>query len=130
MEPTLRADRIAGTLFFVPAVLVGAIWYIYLFSSSPPNRPLLDSALGQLRYTFAPEQSERWWFAWLLALPVFCVALGLAYLFRGAESKRGAIAMFVLSLALAVASFALSDWGLAIFVALPSIWGFRCVRGA
>lgn len=130
MGSTFRADRIAGALFLVPVVLVTAIWYIYLFVSPPPNQPLLDSALGQLRYTFAPEQPDRFWFAWLIALPVFCVALSLAYLFRGAESKRGAIALFSMSLALAVASFALTNWGLAIFVALPSIWGFRRVRGA
>jgi len=29
---------------------------------------------------------------------------------------------------LAVATFVLNDWGLAVFVALPAVWGYRAIH--
>jgi hypothetical protein len=120
---------IAGSLFVLAAVLAGAIWFALLFVAMPPGQSALESALGQLRYTFSSANEQRWWFAWLAALPVACGLLAVAYLLNASRSKIGGIVLLSISVALAVASFALNDWSLAIFVALPTIWGYRCVHG-
>ena len=41
-----------------------------------------------------------------------------------------AITLFILAAALGASSFVLFDWSLAFWVALPSYWGFLCVRQA
>lgn len=123
----MRTDPqgIAGVLFLLAAVLAGAVWYIYLFVAAPPNLPVLQSAVGLLQYTFSIENPERLWFAWMAALPFLCVALGVAYLKNGARTRRGWLILLCASVTLAIASFAFSDWGLAAFVALPILWGYR-----
>lgn len=111
------------------AVLAGAIWFALLFVAMPPGQSVLDSALGQLRYTFSSANEQRWWFAWLAALPVACGLLAVAYLLNASRSRTGGIVLLSVSVALAIASFAFNDWTLAVFVALPIIWGYRCVHG-
>ena len=117
---------IAGSLFVVAAVLVGAVWFILLFVAMPPGQSALEAALGQLRYAFSSSNEQRWWFAWLAALPVACGLLAVAYFLNVARSKAGAGVLLGISIALAIAAFALNDWSLAVFVALPIIWGYRC----
>jgi len=124
-----RPDKIAGFLFMVAGVLVSAIWYIYLFAAPDTTRTLMKSVVEQLQYTFSPEHSDRWWFMWLVALPILCFAIGSAYLLNVARSRRGAVPLLTLSVVLAASSFVLNDWALALFVALPILWGSRCVRG-
>lgn len=118
---------IAGSLFLLAAVLAGAIWFVLLFVAMPPGQSALDSALGQLRYAFSSANEQRWWFMWLAALPVACGLLAAAYLLNASQSRTGGIVLLSVSVALAIASFALNDWSLAVFVALPIIWGYRCI---
>jgi len=119
---------VAGWLFVLAAVLGGGIWFIYLFVAMPDNQSIWASVVGQLQHTFSDENPQIWWFTWLAALPVLCVALGLAYLLNGARTRKGGMALFGISVVLAIASFALNDWSLAIFVALPTVWGYRAVH--
>jgi hypothetical protein len=119
---------IAGWLFVNAALLVSGIWFMYLFVAMPTNQSIWASVVGQLQHTFSDENPQAWWFAWLAALPVICVALALAYLLNGPLTRRARLALFLISLALGIATFALNDWGLAIFVALPAIWGYRAIH--
>ena len=119
----------AGLLFLLAAGFAGTIWFIYLFVATPSGHSFLDSVLGQLQFTFSVENKERWWFAWMAALPIACGLLGAAYLFNVPRFKPVGIVLLGLSIALAIASFTLNDWSLAIFVALPIAWAYRCVNG-
>lgn len=119
----------AGLLFLVPVVFVGAWWSIYLFAGVPSDKSILESAWGQLQYTFSPENERRWLFVWMAVLPVASVLLAGAYLLNVSRSKPGGMLLLGMSVALAVASFALNDFSLAVFVALPIYWGYRCVHG-
>src|SRR5258706_12537241 len=121
----LAPQAITGILFLLAAVLAGAVWYIYLFAAVPPNLSVLQSATGLLQYTFSSENPQRLWFAWMAALPLLCVALGLAYLMNGARTRKGWFILLSASVLLAIASFVLNDWGLAVFVALPIFWRYR-----
>ena len=113
----------------LPAVLAGAIWFLILFAAMPPGHSVLDAALGQLSFTLSSANEHRWWFAWLVALPVACGLLAAAYLLNVSRSRIGGIALLSISVALAIASFALNHWSLAVLVALPAVWGYRCVYG-
>jgi len=130
MQLNLRSEQIAGLLSFLAAVLAGVAWYVYLFVASPSERPLAKSALGQLAYSFAPENADRWWFMWLAALPLALTVVGAAYLSRLARTQAVAMLLVAALVILAGSAFYLTNWSLALFVALPIIWGWRCVRGA
>src|SRR6266446_6583330 len=121
----LTPQVITGYLFLLAAVLAGAIWYIYLFVAVPTHISLSQSAIDLLRYTFSAENPQRLWFAWMAALPILCALLGAAYLMNGARTRKGWFILLSASVLLALASFALNDWGLAVFVALPILWGYR-----
>jgi hypothetical protein len=128
MNLRLAPHAIAGWLLFVPAVAVFGIWYIYLFVATPDNLTLWDSLGGQLRYTFSDENPQLWWFTWLVALPIACVLLGIAYLRNLAKVRSLGIALLCCVIALAIATFALNNIGLAIFVAVPALWGYRALH--
>jgi hypothetical protein len=130
MQLNLRSDQIAGLLSFLAALLAGVAWYIYLFVASPPERPLAESVRGQLAYSFAPENADRWWFIWFAALPLALTVVGAAYLSRLARNQAVAMLLLAVLIILAGSSFLLTNWSLAIFVALPIFWGWRSVRGA
>jgi hypothetical protein len=130
MRLSLRPDQIAGLLSLLAAVLAGTIWYIYLFVANPPGLPLPGVVLSQLTYTFSPENADRWWFIWLAALPFALAAVGAAYLCRLARTRTVAMLLLAVLVILAASALWLTDWSLAIFVALPIGWGWRCVHGA
>jgi hypothetical protein len=121
----LAPQAITGVLFLLAAVLAGAVWYIYLFVAVPPNLSVFQSATGLLQFTFSSENPQRLWFAWMAALPLLCIVLGVAYLMNGARTRKGWLILLSASVLLAIASFILNDWGLAAFVALPILWGYR-----
>jgi hypothetical protein len=101
---------------------------MYLFAATPTNQSAWASAAGQLRHTFSDENPQAWWFAWLGVLPVICLVLALAYLLNVARTRNARLALFLVSVALGGASFVLNDWGLAVFVAVPAIWGYRAIH--
>jgi hypothetical protein len=128
MRPKLAPHAIAGWLYLVPVALVAGIWFIYLFVAMPENQTAWQSVIGQLRHTFSDANPQAWWFAWMIALPVACAVLALVYL-RGALRSRGSrTTLFACAVALGIATFALNDLGLAIFVALPILWGYRAIH--
>jgi hypothetical protein len=111
----------------VPAILVAGIWYIYLFVAMPENQTVWQSVVGQLRHTFSDENPQAWWFVWLVALPVSCIVLSIAYLLNAARTRTSRLSLFVAAIALVIATFVLNDWDLALFVALPALWGYRAI---
>jgi hypothetical protein len=128
MRLQLSAHATAGTLFLLAASFPAGIWFIYLFVAMPYPNSAFDSAMSQLQYTFSPENGDRLWFAWLAALPFACIALGVAYLLNVSRSRPAALIMLATSGALAVATFVLTAWPLALLVALPMAWGYRCLH--
>jgi hypothetical protein len=130
MIARIAPHQIAGWLLLLPAVACIAIWYVYLFVSPPSGLSALDGALGQLRYTFSEENSHAWWwFGWLIALPVACTCLALAYLQNVSRTRTGSIALFSMVVALALAAVLLTHFSMAFLIAGPAFWGYRAIRG-
>jgi hypothetical protein len=130
MQLQLRSEQIAGLLSLLAALLAGVAWYIYLFVATPSERPLADSVHAQLASSFALENADRWWFIWFAALPLALTVVGAAYLSHLARNQAVAMLLLAVLVILAGSSFYLTTWSLAVFVALPIFWGWRCVRGA
>jgi hypothetical protein len=128
MKPSLAPNKIAGWLYFVPALIVGGIWYIYLFVATPAHLTVWQSVVGQMQYTFSDENPQAWWFAWLIALPAACVVLGVLYLFNVASARPVRIGLFAFAIALAGATFVLNDWPVGVAVAIPAYWGYRAIH--
>ena len=128
MSLRLAPHVVAGWLLLVPVVAVLGIWFIYLFVAMPGNQTVWQSAVGQLQHTFSGENPQAWWFAWLVALPVLCIALAVAYLLNLARSRAGGISLFAGTVALAVATLLFTNWALAVFVAVPALWGYRAIH--
>lgn len=122
--------QIAGLLSLLAAVLLLAIWYILLFVATPSNISAAQSAVDSLRYLLSAENPSRSWFVWLAVAPFVSIALAFAYLSGLARLKVPATTLFVLSVALGLLGIYYFTWSLALFVALPSYWGFICVRNA
>jgi len=128
MRFRLSANVTAGILFLLAASLPVGIWVVYLFVAMPNPSSPIDSAIAELRYTFSAERDDRLWFAWLAALPFACAALGVAYLLNASRSRATAVAMLSLSGLLAAVTFFATAWPLGVFVALPMVWGYRCIE--
>jgi|SRR5271165_2647067 len=128
MQVRLLSEQIAGLLSFLAALLAGVAWYAYVFVASPPGRPPADSLYAQLASSFARESADRWWSIWAAALPLALTVVGAAYLSHLARNQAMAVLLLVILVILAGSSFYLTTWLLAIFVALPIVWGWRCVR--
>jgi hypothetical protein len=122
--------KIAGLLSLLAALLVLGMWYIFLFVATPSNISATNAAVGTLEYVLSSENPYRVYFVWLLVAPVIAIALGVAYLWGPPRSKGVATTMFVLSLALGLSAFYFANWSLGLFIALPSYWGFICIRNA
>jgi hypothetical protein len=119
-------DKIAGLLFIVATLLISASWCIVLFFDTPPDMSPAESAIHSLEEMFAQGNPSRLWFVWFAFLPLACTVLGLAYLLDLARARTGAMVLFVLSVGLAATAFLFTQWALALCVALPCYWGFRC----
>lgn len=128
MKTRVTPNVVAGLLFLFAAVFAGGVWFIFLFAAMPTDSTVMDSVMGLLQYTFSSENPERWWFAWLASLPVLCGVLGTAYLLNVARNRKGRLILLSISIVVAIASFALNDLVLAMFVALPILWGYRALR--
>ena len=123
-------SRIAGLLSLLAALLVLVVWYILLFVAQPAGVSAIESAAATARYVLFEEPSSRPWFIWLAIVPIVSIVIGVCYLLGVARTKGFAITLFILAAALGASSFVLLDWSLALWVALPSYWGFICVRQA
>jgi len=130
MQRQLRSEQIAGLLSLLAALLAGVAWYISLFVATPSQRLLGDSVFGKLATSFALENADRWWFMWFASLPLVLTVVGAAYLSHLARNQAVAFLLVAVLVILAGSSFYLTNWSLALFVALPIFWGWRCVRGA
>ena len=128
MKLRLAPHVIAGSLFVVPALLVAGIWYVYLFVAIPDNFTVWESVKGQLQWTFSNENPQFWMFVWLAALPGLCILMSVAYLSNVLNSRNGRVGLFSAAVALAIASFATVSWDFSLFVALPSLWGYRAIH--
>ena len=119
-------DKVAGLLFLLATFLILTIWIQLLFLTPVPDSSATDSASHAIEQMFSPENPSRLWFVWLAFLPLACAALGTAYLLNLAKNKIGAMVLFILSVGLGTTAFVFTQWPLALFVALPGYWGFRC----
>jgi hypothetical protein len=120
----------AGLLSLLAAVLLLAIWYILLFVATPDNISVAQSAVESLRYLLSAENPSRSWFVWLAVAPFVSITLAVAYLSGLARLKAPATMLLVLTVALGLLGVYYFTWSLALFVALPSYWGYLCVRNA
>ena len=125
MSTRVHPGTVAGLLSLLAALLVGSIWYIYLFVARERAAPF--EALG---YAFSPSNEARWWFIYLALLCLCSAAVGIAYLLNAGRCRSGALLLLAMVVALGISAFALVNWWLALFVALPAIWGYRCIHVA
>jgi len=91
MKLGLAPRVIAGWLFVVPVLLVGGFWYIHLFVAIPKSMTVWGYVKDQMHYTFSGANPNLWMFEWLVALPVLCMLMSVAYLSNAARSRAGAI---------------------------------------
>jgi hypothetical protein len=129
VQLNLRSEQVAGFLCLLAAALAGVAWYTYLFVADPSERPFAQTALGQFAYTFSPDSADRWWFRWLAATPLALTVIGAAYLSRLARTQAVAILLLAALVVLTAFTLYVANWYLAVFVALPIVWAWRCVRG-
>jgi len=129
MQLNLRSEQIAGFLCLLAAALAGVAWYVYLFLADPSERPLAETALGHFAYTFSPDNADRWWFRWLAAIPIALTAIGAAFLSGIARTQAVAILLVAALVVLTAFTLYVANWYLAVFIALPVVWAWRCVRG-
>jgi hypothetical protein len=128
MKTRVAPSVIAGFLFLLAAVFAGGVWCVFLFAAMPTDRSVVDSVMSLLQYTFSSANPGRWWFTWLASLPILCGALGAAYLLNVAHTRKGGLILLCVSIVVAIGSFAFNDWVLAMFVALPILWGYRALH--
>ena len=121
----MSPDRIAGAFLLVPSVLVVAIWWIFLFY---PDYPPLSKVIEMFLFSLGTDNPEYIWFRSLALLPISCLLLAAAYFLGVARGRVGAITLLVISTAVATSAAVFIAWPFALFLALPIIVGYKCVR--
>jgi len=111
------------------AILFAGIWYIYLFVAPLPGMTAFESAGESLKYSFSPENGLRDRFIWLALLPAACIGMAVAYLVNLSATRAGAAGLLIATVVLAILTLVLADPALAVFVGLPALWGYMCLRG-
>ena len=129
MNIRLAPHVVAGWLFGLAALTFVPFWYIALFVAIPGNFTVWEFVKDELHYFFSSANPNFWMYVWLVALPVLCVLMSVAYLSKVTRTKKIRILLFGAGVLLAIGAFALPtkiDFGF--FVALPSLWGFLAIR--
>jgi hypothetical protein len=129
LERLRSPDKIAGLLYLLAALLLLTIWVQLLLAPSP-DAAASGSLARSLEQMFSPHNPAQLRFVWLAFLPLACVTLGAAYLLNLARARPGSMVLFILSVGLGTAAFVFTQWPLALCVALPCYWGFRCAYPA
>ncbi|MBV8380812.1 MAG: hypothetical protein JO369_08650 [Paucibacter sp.] len=108
-----RPNVIVAVLYALPAIAALGVWYTLLFVADGPATPR-----GILEYVLA-DAPEHSWFYWLLTAPALWTALAAAYLTSLAAKRLGAITLFCIGGALAVAAWITLAFEVALFASLP-----------
>jgi hypothetical protein len=115
----LSPETSAGIAYVVPDLAVAAIWGVLLFVGNTPQTGRVDT--GFLYYALF-ELPERWFYWWLIALPVACLVLAAAYFTAVARRKVGSVTLCAAGLVLAAATWFTLDWTIALFATLPLLF--------
>jgi hypothetical protein len=121
---------VAGSLFLLNVSLYFGIWYIYLFTYQPACNSIWEEAYGSFVYAISDENLYRSIFIWMLIAPVSCCVLAAAYFSRYAYSRNGALALFIASITLGLATLVFKGGPFVIFIAMPIFFGWRCFAQA
>ena len=117
------SNRKAAALYVLPVLAVLGIWYVLLFTANT------SGTTPRSTFIFVLTEGPRpLWFAWLLLLPLLCCALAAAYLSSAIRNRKGALSLFASGLALAAGAWATVAPEVALFVTLPLLYGFQCIK--
>lgn len=119
----LTANNTAAVLYLLAALATLGVWYVLLYMNNSPGANPTDN----LRY-FLNEPPSQAVFWRLLALPVLCMALAAAYSSKWSQTRRGAIGLFGVGLALALASWWSAPLPVAGLVSIALWYGFVVLR--
>jgi ABC-type Na+ efflux pump permease subunit len=110
-------SKIAGTLSFLGALALIAIWLVFLFAARPDCLDSFQLAIASAKYALSPSESGSWLFVFTLASIFTCFAAGLILFF----GKQKNIAMYLIATHAVVAMF-IYTWSLVLAIALPLIY--------
>lgn len=119
--PIPRPSTLASLSYLVAATIPAGAWAIMLFAVAPENMSVSQAVAEQLRYTFAAENPERWWFISLALAPAILLLLSLSYV--GGAPRKPAVSRFLLALGALVTLASIGLWP-SVFV--PAAVGVCC----
>jgi cytochrome bd-type quinol oxidase subunit 2 len=95
-----RPSTLASLSYFVAAAIPVGAWAIMLLVATPEGLSVSQAVVEQLQYTFAADNSDRWWFiTWALA-PVVLLLLSASYV--GGPPRRLGVSWVLLTIGAAV----------------------------
>jgi hypothetical protein len=119
------ANKATGLLYILPAVAVLGIWYILLFAGNSSAHTSIDT----IAYFLSGQTNEMILSRWMLvAFPLLCIALSIAYFSRIPRIRGGAIVLFFAGVLLALVAWGTVSPGLAGLVSAPLFIAFKEVR--
>jgi len=106
--------RIAGIAYLVPVATIAGTWYTFLAVAAAPR-----SDYAALLREWLVDDPDRAVFWWLVALPLLCAGLAVAYLAPKSHGRAASTAWCAAGIALALAAWRSLDASIAMAVALP-----------
>ena len=118
----MAVETTTGIAYLLPALAMGAVWYVLLFVGSAQITPS-----EMLRYTLveAPERHHFWWTTVYTAL---CLLLAIAYCSTISRRRLAAFALCGIGIVLAAATWLTMDWAFGVFVTFPLLFSFQRVK--
>jgi hypothetical protein len=130
--PRKRANATrAGLASLLAAMLPLGLWIILIGAALPTHGPPLQGAFNAMRYLVSAKSPGQSLFIWMAVAPAISLAIGAAYLFGLARSRRAAGMLFALTVALGVSGlFVTHGITLGALALLPAVWGWAGLREA
>lgn len=118
---SLRSEHWAGILLLFAAAFPIGSWVLMASWGEGAGLPVIA-------YSLSDENPNRWWFYWWAFLPMLLLFIAALFYKGYARSKRNALTVFSLLVAITALSAFISSAMVPVLLA-PLFFSFRCVRG-
>jgi hypothetical protein len=127
----MRARTVSALLYIVPAIAILATWFDLARPTDSTITFDIEPALALLKNGFPFVGLSAAWFQWfLIALPLICLALALAYMSRLSTARVGSVVLVALGFSLAMIAWFTTSHTFGLLIALPIPFGLQAVWSA
>jgi len=107
------------------ALILVAIWFVFLFGSQPECFNSFEIAIHSISYALSPSESGTRFFIYVLSSIVMCIMCAVLLL----TTKKAKLAMWLVIIH-SIAAMFIYTWSLVVAIAMPLVYFNKVVKNA